>query len=193
MLPSGSCHKNRSSLALGVRFVVLVASTFAAKTAAQTLGRTGFDAIRSALALAAELPGGPLAFFGSECDWIEGFHLPGLDGIVSAAVVFNDTAADDAGPDVSAAASADRVPNGLSASDWSGIRAVYEANRHTELVDEGGTRARNPAQQWWTSFDGCGFLTEPDSGGWSWGLELVSYGVEGAERAVDRPQGVTAD
>ncbi len=92
--------------------------------------------------------------------------------------------------DGAAIAAADRVPDGLSAPDWSRIRAVYEDNRQAVLNDEGGIRARNPAQRWWTSFDGRAFLIEPDSGGWSWGLELVSFGVEGAERPVDRPQGV---
>ncbi|RIK71084.1 MAG: hypothetical protein DCC66_02635 [Planctomycetota bacterium] len=70
----------------------------------------------------------------------------------------------------------DRVPDGLSASDWSSIRAVYEANRHAAFPVAGGWQARNPGQQWITRFDGRGFLTAPDSGEWSWGLELVSYG-----------------
>src|SRR5258707_457411 len=81
----------------------------------------------------------------------------------------------------------DRVPEGLSPSDWSGIRAAYEANRHIALPVKGGYQARNPGQQWRTSFDGRGFVTSPDSGDWSWGLQLVSYGDGGAERAVEAP------
>ncbi|GJQ27933.1 MAG: hypothetical protein HBSAPP02_29650 [Phycisphaerae bacterium] len=78
----------------------------------------------------------------------------------------------------------DRVPDGLSASDWSSIRAVYEANRHAAFPVAGGWQARNPGQQWITRFDGRGFLTAPDSGEWSWGLELVSYGRAGSNGIV---------
>lgn len=70
----------------------------------------------------------------------------------------------------------DSTPEGLASSDWSSIRAAYESNRHKAYAAEGGFVARNPGQQWQTSFDGRGFITSPDSGGWSWGLELVSYG-----------------
>lgn len=73
-------------------------------------------------------------------------------------------------------ATADLAPDGLSTSDWSGIRAAYEANRHAVFPVEDGYQARNPGQQWRTKFDGRGFETTPDAGGWSWGLELVSYG-----------------
>jgi hypothetical protein len=82
------------------------------------------------------------------------------------------------------ASSAD-VPRGLLASDWSSIRAAYEANRHAAFPVEGGYQARNPGQQWRTRFDGRGFLTTPDAGGWTWGLELVSYGVAPANSRCD--------
>ncbi len=78
----------------------------------------------------------------------------------------------------------DQVPEGLSASDWSSIRAAYEANRHSAFAVENGFIARNPGQRWRTQFDGRGFVTTPDAGAWSWGLELVSYGRAGAERCV---------
>ncbi|HKQ48401.1 MAG TPA: thrombospondin type 3 repeat-containing protein [Phycisphaerae bacterium] len=78
------------------------------------------------------------------------------------------------------ARAAEPVPAGLSASEWTSIRAAYEANRHAAFAIEGGYQARNPGQQWRTRFDGRGFVTTPDAGDWSWGLELVSYGVEGA-------------
>ena len=90
-------------------------------------------------------------------------------------------------------AACDRMPDGLSASEWSSIRAAYEANRHTASAVEGGYQARNPGQSWRTNFDGRGFLTTPDAGGWSWGLELVSHGREGAERAVASPTCVEAE
>jgi hypothetical protein len=34
----------------------------------------------------------------------------------------------------------------------------------------------HPGQQWTTHFDQRGFLAQPQAGGWSWGLELQSYG-----------------
>jgi len=49
---------------------------------------------------------------------------------------------------------------------------------------EGGHQARNPGQQWLTRFDGRGFVTQPDAGGWQWGLELESYGFAGQEKNV---------
>jgi len=81
----------------------------------------------------------------------------------------------------------DAVPQGLAQSDWQSIRAAYEAGRHAFQPVEGGWQARNPGQQWTTTFDGRGFLVEPRDGGWQWGLELKSYGFPGAERAVAAP------
>ena len=52
---------------------------------------------------------------------------------------------------------------------------------------EGGHEARNPGQRWLTSFDGRGFLTRPDAGGWTWGLDLESYGFAGCEHEVTSP------
>src|SRR5262245_58441102 len=77
------------------------------------------------------------------------------------------------------------VPDGLAASDWASIRDAYEAGRHAAHEIENGYRARNPGQQWSTHFDGRGFTTAPDAGGWTWGLELVSFGFPGAERRID--------
>ncbi len=88
---------------------------------------------------------------------------------------------------------ADLVPDGLSTSDWSSIRAAYEAKRHEAFTVEDGYLATNPGQQWRTRFDGRGFLTTPNAGGWSWGLELVSYGRAGAECAVTLPTCSDAD
>ena len=85
------------------------------------------------------------------------------------------------------------TPKGLSTSEWSSIRAAYEANRHAAVAVEGGYQARNPGQQWRTRFDGRGFLTTPDAGGWSWGLELVSYGIEGAKQTVVAPTCIDAE
>ena len=72
--------------------------------------------------------------------------------------------------------SPDQVPEGLAKSDWSSIRAAYEAGRHAFMPIEGGWQARNPGQQWTTRFDGRGFLATLRDGDWTWGLELKSYG-----------------
>jgi len=85
------------------------------------------------------------------------------------------------------------VPEGLSASDWSSIRAAYDAGRHAAHPVDGGYGARNPGQNWATFFDGRGFSTTPDAGDWTWGLELVHYGWGDDERPVTRPRAASAD
>jgi hypothetical protein len=75
--------------------------------------------------------------------------------------------------------STEKVPEGLAKSDWSSIRGAYEAGRHAfQPVPEkdGVWQARNPGQQWLTTFDQRGFEAKPAGGDWSWGLELKSYG-----------------
>lgn len=64
----------------------------------------------------------------------------------------------------------------MTPANWASIYAAYEAARHAAFAVEGGHQARNPAQQWRTKFDGRGFTTQPDKGGWQWGLELRAYG-----------------
>lgn len=71
---------------------------------------------------------------------------------------------------------AEDVPEGLAKSDWQSIRAAYEAGRHAIMPVEGGWQARNPGQAWLTKFDGSGFTVTPDTGDWSWGLELEGQG-----------------
>ncbi len=80
--------------------------------------------------------------------------------------------------------SSDDVPEGLSSTDWSGIRQAYETNRHAARPVGNDYEASNPGQQWRTRFDGHGFTTRPNAGGWSWGLKLVRYGFVGEERDV---------
>lgn len=84
------------------------------------------------------------------------------------------------------------TPKGVSAADWSGIRAAYEANRHAAFAVAEGYVARNPGQRWNTRFDGRGFVTSPDGGGWTWGLELVSIGRGDSVRTLHRPTCVDA-
>ena len=87
----------------------------------------------------------------------------------------------------------DLAPDRLSSSDWSSIRAAFAAGRHAAAVIVGGHRADNPGQQWSTRFDGRGFTTDPDAGGWSWGLELERWGFAGQERSVAEPPRVRAE
>ena len=86
--------------------------------------------------------------------------------------------------------SPDQVPEGLAKSDWSSIRAAYEAGRHAFQPVEGGWQARNPGQQWTTKFDGRGFLAKPRDANWQWGLEFKSYGFGEQQTQVGGTQAV---
>lgn len=78
--------------------------------------------------------------------------------------------------------------NAIAAGDWASIQEAYQAGRHAIQKGDAGNTAFNPGQQWTTHFDGRGFSTQPASGGWSWGLELKSYGYAGTEISVpDKP------
>jgi hypothetical protein len=86
-----------------------------------------------------------------------------------------------------AATPREATPAHLSNSDWTAIRNAHALERHAVRTIDGGFEARNPRQQWTTRFDGRGFSTTPITGSWTWGLELVSYGIAGVERPVDDP------
>ncbi len=93
-------------------------------------------------------------------------------------------------------AGAGKLPDGLSESDWAGIRKAYTAERHrvAPLAGRSGVwHARNPGQAWRTRFDGRGFLVEPDAGGWTGGLELARYGIGDARHEVGGAAAVTAE
>lgn len=84
------------------------------------------------------------------------------------------------------------VPKGLASSDWSSIRAAYEAGCHAAHRQENGTLvARNPGQQWRTEFDGRGFTSTPDTGGWSWGFDLNQYGFDDDMISVGEKAAIT--
>ncbi len=77
----------------------------------------------------------------------------------------------------SAAEPSTTPPQGVSASDWIGIRAAHEAATHRVVpADDGLLKAWNPGQEWTTGFDGRGFTTHPAHSRWTWGLELERYG-----------------
>jgi hypothetical protein len=79
------------------------------------------------------------------------------------------------------------TPEGLTDSQWTSIRAAYEAGRHEVTKVDGTYQARNPGQGWLTRFEDGGFAVKPDSGAWTWGLELKSYGFVGNEQEVGTP------
>lgn len=90
-------------------------------------------------------------------------------------------------PDIAWATAAPRqVPTtgDLTSADWTSIRAAHEAARHRAFVVDDSYRARNFAQGWTANFDGRGLGIAPDGGEWAFGLDLVHYGFEGAERCV---------
>lgn len=94
---------------------------------------------------------------------------------------------------LSFATAAPEAPEGISITDWGSIREAYEAGRHSFVAGESGWQARNPGQRWATEFDGRGFLAIPDEGEWTWGLELISYGVGAEQVTVDGSRSVAAD
>jgi hypothetical protein len=57
------------------------------------------------------------------------------------------------------------TPEGLTDSQWTSIRAAYEAGRHDVTKVDGAYQARNPGQGWLTRFEDGGFAVKPDSGG----------------------------
>lgn len=94
--------------------------------------------------------------------------------------------------------SPDQVPKGLAPSDWTNIRAAYEAERHAVKPVEGeqAWRAINPGQQWHIRFDSHGFLATPTNvkkaqTPWQWGLALQAFGWAGEERPLNENASVT--
>jgi hypothetical protein len=88
--------------------------------------------------------------------------------------------------------SAENLPQGVSISDWASIRAAYEAARFTAYSSPTGYQARNPGQGWMTTFDGRGFATQPTGEGWTWGLQVESYGFAEHAQSVCEPTSVAA-
>ena len=89
--------------------------------------------------------------------------------------------------------SPDQVPEGLAKSDWASIRAAYEAGRHAFQPTPTGWQARNPGQQWTTTFDRRGFVATPKAGGWTWGLELQGYGFGARQQTIAGTPAVQAE
>lgn len=91
------------------------------------------------------------------------------------------------------AQSAEKTLPELTKSDRTSIRAAYEAGRHGLVRQADGTYAAlNPGQGWRLAFDGRGFTAQPENAGWTWGLDLQSYGFPGCEQKVQGQPRVTA-
>ena len=89
-----------------------------------------------------------------------------------------------------------KLPDGLSQSDWAGIRKAHTVYRHRiePIPSQAGVwQARNPGQAWRTRFNGRGFRVEPDAGGWTWGLELARYGIADDQHEMGGEATVTTD
>ena len=83
---------------------------------------------------------------------------------------------------------------GVADSDWKQIRAAYERHRHAAVPDgESRWKARNFGQQMTARFDGRGFTVQPDSGAWTWGLELEQYGFPGQEQPAQGTKAPVAE
>ena len=85
------------------------------------------------------------------------------------------------------------APERSSPADRIGLQETFEAIRHAVRSVAGSFEASNPGQRWSTRFESRGFLTTPDSGHWSWGLELESYGFADHVQCVEEPLYVRAD
>ncbi len=79
----------------------------------------------------------------------------------------------------------EKLPAGLTAHEWAEVRATHQRHRHAAQADgRGALQAYNASQNWTTRFDGEGFLVQPKSSTWSWGLTLERYGFAGHLRPV---------
>ena len=87
----------------------------------------------------------------------------------------------------------DQVPEGLAVSDWEKLRNIVETAQHHFHSQGSDWKACNPGLEWQMNFDRRGFLAQPGSGGWQWGLELKSYGFAGQENSVEGEPTIRAD
>ncbi|MEM8713879.1 MAG: FG-GAP repeat protein, partial [Planctomycetota bacterium] len=74
---------------------------------------------------------------------------------------------------------------GISASDWSGIRGAYERARHSFFARDGGYAARSHGHSWSAYFDGQAVMIERDGADWSLGFTLERYGFEESPTELD--------
>ena len=101
-------------------------------------------------------------------------------------------------PSATAAATMDgevALPAEVSRSEWQSIRASYDANRHAvqqSVQQTGSFQARNPGQQWLSTFNEDGVAISPDHGRWQFGLRLARWGHAGHDQQVASLVGIDA-
>jgi len=78
-------------------------------------------------------------------------------------------------------------------NDIEQLRVAYERGRYAVRPAAVGLGAPNPAQAWWTAFDGRGFELTPSGEAWSWGLELRSFGRGSFRSSANGNAGVVSD
>jgi hypothetical protein len=80
--------------------------------------------------------------------------------------------------------SSERLPSGVSQSDWGGILQAHEEWKHSIRADGDGWRTHNPETGLTARFDRRGIEVQPEGpqcAYWTWGLELVSHGIGTAQ------------
>lgn len=81
----------------------------------------------------------------------------------------------------------------LTADDWKCIQNLRDEAWLRAIPTHGGLVASNPIQQWTTQFDTRGFTTQSAVDEWTWGLELVGFGVDRREQMPKAPAPAEAD
>jgi hypothetical protein len=77
------------------------------------------------------------------------------------------------------------LPSGMVRSDWDGILLAHEEWKHEVRASGSGWKAHNTATGLTADFDRRGLEVRPESGSWSWGLELTSYGIGAMQRPIE--------
>lgn len=81
---------------------------------------------------------------------------------------------------------------GIADGDWQAIRVAHEAAQRNAVANESGVGFRHEGQGWTVTLDGSQFLIHPDSGAWSFGLRLESYGGAVPVKMIGRTTPVAA-
>jgi hypothetical protein len=79
-----------------------------------------------------------------------------------------------------------QTPDGLSDGEWQQILGqIRQAAYRTTAADQPNHyRASNPAQGWALNFSPVGLRVQPQTGDWTWGLQLQRVGYLGAMQTL---------
>jgi hypothetical protein len=80
-------------------------------------------------------------------------------------------------PVIKTLGSSDKLPSGVTSSDWSSILRAHREWKHEVRTEGKGWRVHNPETDLNASFDGRGVDVHSAGADWSWGLDLISYGI----------------